>query len=245
MTPAIGITCSTIVLGDMAGVSRFAIPAYYAECVEEAGGLPVILPNLKAESAAAHLARVDGLVLSGGVDIDPFRYGQEPMPDLGKVDQVRDAFEIELVRGARAAGTPVLAICRGIQVMNVAFGGTLLQHIPKQVKNPSRHDQKTIQPDADAHGLRIEPGTRLHAIAGVEETRVNTFHHQAVDRVADGFVVSARALDGVVEGIEDPDHPHLVGVQWHPERRPADELTRKLFASVVEAARQAARSGAR
>lgn len=244
MTPVIGITCSSLVLADLGGAARFSLPSYYVRCVADAGGLPLILPHVAAESAAAYLARVDGLVLSGGVDVDPDHYGQEPMPDLGKVDLARDAFEIELMRGAREAGTPTLAICRGIQVMNVAFGGTLLQHIPAQVDGAHRHDQQTIQPDAVGHGLVIEAGTRLHEIAGLERTRVNSFHHQAVDRVAEGFVVSARALDGVIEGLEDPAHPYCLGVQWHPERRPEDPLTRALFRSAVEAAARAAGTGA-
>lgn len=245
MTPVIGISCSTITSGDETGARRFSLPAYYVQCVVDAGGLPLLLPSLPPDTAAAYLARIDGLLLSGGVDIDPIHYGQEPAPKLGLVDPVRDEFEMALMKGARDAGMPVLAICRGIQLMNVAFGGTLIQDIPSSVKVPSKHDQDTLQPDALGHSVDIESGTRLHEIAGVERTRVNTFHHQAVDRVAEGFVVSARSLDGVIEGLEDPSHPYCIGVQWHPERRSEDAMTRRLFRSVVEAAAQAAGTGAR
>lgn len=237
MTPVIGITCSTLVLTGMRGVPRFALVHHYVDCVIAAGGLPLLLPNVGPTHVEAYLARIDGLVLSGGLDVDPIHYGQEPHPDLGQIDQVRDEFEIEVVRQARAAEIPMLAICRGIQVLNVACGGTLLQHIPAQVEKPLRHEQRAIRQDALSHGLEIEPGTRLHEIAGMSRVRVNTFHHQAPDDVPAPFVVSARAPDGVIEGIEDPTHPYCVGVQWHPERRPGDPLTRALFASFVDAAR--------
>lgn len=244
MTPVIGITCSTLVLRDMRGVSRFALSNYYVRCVTEAGGLPLMLPNVHPETAMSYLSRLDGLILSGGLDVDPIFYDQEPLPDLGKVDQVRDAFELELSKSARDQGIPMLAICRGVQVMNVAFGGTLLQHIPTQVDGALRHDQDTIRSDAVSHSVDIVPGTHLHEIAGTVRTRVNSFHHQSVDQPAEGFEVSARALDGVIEGIEDPQHPFCVGVQWHPERRPNDELTQGLFEGLVGAATKAARAGA-
>jgi putative glutamine amidotransferase len=240
MTPVIGITCSTLVLQGMRGVSRFALSNYYVRCVTEAGGLPLLLPNVAPETAAAYLARVDGLVFSGGLDVDPIFFGEEPLPDLGQVDQVRDAFELELIKGAKEAGIPVLAICRGIQVMNVAFGGNLLQDVPSQVTGALKHEQSAIRKDAVSHSLE---GTHLHEIAGSDRTRVNSFHHQAVDRVAEGFKVSARTLDGVIEGIEDPEHPFCLGVQWHPERRPRDPFTRGLFRSLVEAAKVTAQAG--
>jgi len=243
-TPVIGITGSTLVLEGMRGVSRFALSNYYVRCVTEAGGLPLILPNVAPEVAPAYLSRLDGLIMSGGLDVDPIFYGQEPQPDLGKVDQVRDAFELELVKGAREQGIPVLAICRGLQVMNVAFGGTLLQHIPAQVANALKHEQEAVRRDALSHSVDTVQGTRLHALAGSDRMRVNTFHHQSCDDMAAGFVVSARALDGVIEAIEDPQHPFFVGVQWHPERRPMDDLTKSLFRGLVEASRCAAEAGA-
>lgn len=243
-TPVIGITASTLVLAGMRGVSRFALSNYYVRCVTEAGGLPIILPNVTPDTGVSYLSRLDGLVMSGGLDVDPIFYDQEPMPDLGQVDQVRDAFELELVKGAKEQGIPLLTICRGTQVMNVAFGGTLLQHIPGQVEGALKHEQDAIRRDALAHTVDIVPGTKLHELAGTDKMRVNTFHHQACEEVADGFIVSARAMDGVIEAIEDPDHPFCVGVQWHPERRPMDELTRSLFSGLVVASRAVAQAGA-
>ncbi len=242
-TPVIGISCSTLVLPDMRSVSRFALSRYYVQCVTEAGGLPLLIPNMAPEMAGAYLTRMDGLVLSGGLDVDPHYYGEEPLPDLGKIDIVRDEFELELVKVVKEAGVPILAICRGIQVMNVAFGGTLIQHIPAQVEGALKHEQSAIRDDAVSQSIDIVEGSQLHEIAGTTRTRVNSFHHQSVKRVAEGFQVTATTLDGVIEGIEDPNHPYCVGVQWHPERRPHDPLTQGLFASHVEAARAAARAG--
>jgi len=243
MTPVIGISCSTLVLPDMRSSPRFALARYYTSCVVEAGGLPLLLPSLDPEAAAAFLTRIDGLVLSGGLDVDPARYGQEPHPRLGLIDAPRDAFELELARGAREQGMPVFAICRGIQVVNVAFGGTLLQHIPHQVTGAVKHDHEGLYDDGLGHSIEIVPGTRLFAAAGAGRVRVNSLHHQAVDEPAPGFSVSARAPDGVIEAMEDAAQPFFVGVQWHPERRPADPLTRALFRDFVAAARVAARAG--
>jgi putative glutamine amidotransferase len=239
MVPVIGLTCSTLIVPDMRTVPRFAVVHHYVDCVRAAGGLPVAIPSVEPETADAFLGTVDGLVLTGGLDVDPLHYGQEPDPDLGKVDTQRDEFELALVRAAHARRVPVLGVCRGLQVMNVALGGTLHQHIPTAIERPVRHEQEAVQPDAMSHGIDIEPGTRLHRAAGTTKTRVNTFHHQAADRVADGLVVTARAPDGVIEGLEDPGHPWCVAVQWHPERRPDDPLSRALFSGLVAAARAA------
>ena len=244
MTPVIGISVSTLMLPGTRGVRRFAIPDYYARCVVEAGGLPILFPNVSPVSAASYLARVDGLILSGGIDVDPELFGEEPHPNLGEVDPDRDWFEVALVRGARDAGMPILAICRGAQVMNVAFGGTLIQDIPTQVEGALMHEQKALRHDATCHGLNIEPGTHLHEVAGSTRVRVNSFHHQGLGRLAEGFRITARSLDGVIEAIEDPRHPFCVGVQWHPERTPECELTKHLFGAVVEAASVVARAGA-
>lgn len=241
-TPVIGITCSTVELADMPGVARNALPEHYVRCVIEAGGLPLILPNVAPEAAISYLARIDGLVMSGGWDMDPISYGQEPHAYLGMMDPARDLFELELVKGAREEGLPVLAICRGIQVMNVAFGGTLIQHISAAVDGSFKHEQQAVQSDALGHSIDVAPGSRLAALASAERLRVNSFHHQSVDRLAEGFHISARALDGVTEAIEDPAHPFCLGVQWHPERRPNDPLTKDLFSGLLDAAREVARS---
>ena len=236
MTPVIGISASTLIVEKMRGVHRFALSNDYIRCVTEAGGLPLILPNVAPDAAAGYLDCLDGLILSGGLDVDPMFYDQDPMPDLGLVDQVRDTFELALARGARERGMPLLAVCRGLQVMNVASGGSLLQHIPGQIEGAIKHDQEAIRRDALSHNIAIEPNTRLAELAGAERARVNTFHHQACDAIAEGFVISARAPDGVIEALEDPSHPFCLGVQWHPERCGDDPLSRRLFAALVEAA---------
>ena len=245
MTPVIGITCSTLMLPGTRGVRRFAIPDYYPRCAMEAGGLPLLFPTIGEEYAASYLARIDGLLLSGGVDVDPVRYDEDPRPELGEVDEERDSFEMALARGAKEQGIPILAICRGVQVLNVACGGTLIQDIRSQVDGALQHDQKALRHSAKSHGIVIEEDTHLHQIAGTTRVRVNSFHHQSVDEVAEGFEVTARAPDGVVEAIEDPNHPFCVGVQWHPERMPADQLTEAIFTRFMQAAAQAARAGAR
>ncbi len=245
MKPVIGMSCSTLVLTGMRGVPRHALSEMYVACVNDAGGLPFMLPNVAPDYAAAYLSRIDGLLMSGGLDVDPMFYDQEPRREMGKMDRVRDIFELALMRGAIEAGIPILAICRGIQVLNVACGGTLIQDIPSQVEGAIKHEQDALRQDAVGHAVDIEAGSKLAEIVGNTRVRVNSFHHQAVDRVAEGFVVTARTADGVIEGIEDPKHPYCVGVQWHPERLPAETSTQNLFSSFVEAARAAAQAGTR
>ncbi|MFM8979366.1 MAG: gamma-glutamyl-gamma-aminobutyrate hydrolase family protein [Planctomycetia bacterium] len=239
MRPLIGITTSTHVCSDQGpqGLKRFALPAYYVARVEEAGGLPLLLPNAAAGEADAYVARLDGLLLSGGVDVDPQAYGAEPHPRLGEVDPARDAFELALVRAAREARRPIFAICRGMQLANVAFGGTLVQDIPSEVPGAFRHSQSTTDMEATSHRVALEPGTGLSRLAGADEVRVNSFHHQSVARVAPGFRVTARAGDGVIEAMEHVEGPFFQCVQWHPERLVRDTLTGTLFSTFIEAAR--------
>ncbi len=239
MRPLIGITTSTQVSDDPTrlGLRRYALPAYYVARIEEAGGLPVLLPNVLGEQAAGYVARLDGLVLSGGVDVEPDCYGAQPHAKLGEVDRARDKFEIAAVKAARAAGLPILAICRGMQLTNVAFGGTLVQDIPSQVEGAFQHEQHTTDIEQPGHAVSFEAGTVLHTLAGVAQTRVNSSHHQAVARMAEGFRVTAKAGDGVIEAMEHLQAPFFQCVQWHPERLVADALTRALFAAFLEAAR--------
>ena len=239
MRPFIGITTSTQVSDDPTrlGLRRYALPAYYVARIEEAGGLPVLLPNVPGEQAAGYMERLDGLVLSGGVDVDPDCYGAQPHAKLGEVDRARDRFEIAAVKAARSAGLPILAICRGMQLTNVAFGGTLVQDIPSQVERAFQHEQSTTDIEQHSHGVALEVGTTLRALAGVAQARVNSSHHQAVERMAEGFRVTAKAGDGVIEAMEHTSGPFFQCVQWHPERLVGDALTRALFTSFVDAAR--------
>jgi putative glutamine amidotransferase len=170
---------------------------------------------------------LDGLVLAGGTDINPARYGQQPAPETDRPDDQRDEVETRLLQDALAQGIPVLAICRGMQLFNVVHGGTLIQHLPG-------HQLK--QRDDIVHTVRVTPGTRLAAILGHGEHAVNSRHHQAVDRPGDGLIVSAIAPDGVIEALEKPGDSFAVAVQWHPEDRIlASAADRKLFEAFAEA----------
>jgi putative glutamine amidotransferase len=188
----------------------------YVGSVEETGGLPFILAPGKPEDAPAFLDRLDALLLSGGSDIDPELYGRARHPKLGKVIRERDDFELALCREALRRDLPILAICRGQQVLNVATGGTLVQDLPSDLGSMD-HDPRRQRWQV-AHEVRVVPGTQLRQILGRETVSVNSFHHQAVENTGNGVVVSARAAkDDVVEGIEIPDRHFVVGVQWHPE----------------------------
>jgi putative glutamine amidotransferase len=189
----------------------------YALALTAAGAVPLVAPNVDAELADAYAARADGLLLTGGVDIDPHLFGARPDRDLGSVDRRRDAFELALYRAFRALGKPILGICRGIQLVNVAHGGNLHQHLPA-VPDTEQHLQKDFT-GAPLQRVALTPGSRLAGAFGKAELTVNSFHHQAVDRVGDGLEVAARSADGIVEALElaDPDEAFVVAVQWHPE----------------------------
>ncbi|MDR5694319.1 MAG: gamma-glutamyl-gamma-aminobutyrate hydrolase family protein [Armatimonadota bacterium] len=214
------------------------LPTPYIRAVEQGGGVEVVLltpaPGVHPERV---LDEIHGLLLPGGVDVHPRHYGQDPHPLLGQVDEERDALELFLIQEALRRDLPILAICRGIQVLNVAAGGTLFQDLSIAGVDAARH--RTTEPEwGIAHQLSIREGSLLQAIVGVREMGVNTFHHQAVDRVARGFVVTAQSEDGVVEAIESTKHRFVLGVQWHPERMVDHHpLQRKLFEAFLSAAR--------
>ena len=221
----------------------------YMEAVEAAGGEAVALvpdPKGGEQSPDAVLNRLDGLVLTGGNDIDPEVYGQPLRPDLGvELDLPRDAMEIPLARRALERDLPVFGICRGIQVMNVAAGGTLHQDIELAGFARGSHNQREISPrpadDTGVHAIAITPGSRLAAIVGGERIGVNTFHHQVIDHPAPQFAVVARSVEaqgaGVIEAVEARGKAFALGVQWHPERMWKTALeSARLFRALVEAA---------
>ena len=187
----------------------------YAQAVLAEGGLPMLAAVVDAAAAPEFVARADALLLSGGVDIDPARFDQPPQPDLGVVDPERDAFEIALYRAARAASKPVLGICRGIQLINVAEGGSLHQHLPALGRGV-QHSQadKGGQPH---HRVTLAEGSALRAGFGAEAGFVNSFHHQGLDRLGENLRAVAHAEDGLVEAVEATAGAWLLGVQWHPE----------------------------
>ena len=213
----------------------------YKHAVLNAGG-EVRVVDSGADVAAA-LDGVHGLLLSGGEDVDPARYGEQRVPALGKVSEARDAFEIALVQDARRRGLPILGICRGIQMMNVAFGGSLVQDIPSQLPGALPHSFKVpeFQPFHLAHDLWIENDTLLgrlmrESLSDTDACVVNSRHHQAVKRIAEGFFASATAPDGVIEAIEDPAARFCLGVQWHPENFWRTGEFRPIFEGFLEAA---------
>ncbi|MFB7260226.1 gamma-glutamyl-gamma-aminobutyrate hydrolase family protein [Streptomyces nojiriensis] len=199
------------------------VPTGYYELVQAAGGAAVLLPPDEPGSAAEVLSRVDGLVVAGGPDLDPVHYGAARDSRTGAPATVRDHWELALIAAALEADLPLLGICRGMQALNVALGGTLTQHIDGHFETPGA---------ISWHPVRPVPGTRYAELVP-EEAQVPTYHHQAVDRLGRGLVVSAHAVDGTVEAIEVPDPERWVlGVQWHPER---DKDTR-VMSALVEAA---------
>ena len=201
----------------------------YAQAVVSAGSIPLLIPALPAVPPEEVIARLDGLVLTGGGDVDPRRYGAVPSPLSGGIDEERDALEISLVRRAVEAGLPTLAICRGCQVLNVALGGTLIQDLP-EVTNLAH---LVAQPrSAIVHDVGVQQGSRLSAIVGSSSLGVNSIHHQAVERTAPELTAVGRADDGVVEAIEHPSLP-MLGVQWHPEDLLRKRAHRALFEWLV------------
>lgn len=236
MKPRIGITCAR----DAAAPESFALSCAYVQAVRRAGGLPLLLPAVGAVDGAEWERSLDGLLLSGGGDVDPELYGEEPLVENGRIDPEADAFEIALCRAFLERRKPVLGVCRGAQLLNVAAGGDLYQDLFRQAKTRLQHVQRAPRWHG-THRVRIAPGSLLAAVVGVESLRVNSFHHQAIRRVAPGFVASAQASDGIVEALERPGDRFTLGVQWHPEHL-RDPAAAAIFdAFVAAAAGEAAR----
>ncbi|MGI6064937.1 MAG: gamma-glutamyl-gamma-aminobutyrate hydrolase family protein [Bacillota bacterium] len=227
--PLIGVTCSEDYFND-----SFMVRNYYFKALEASGGVPVIIPSLVEKFSLEKLCTVlNGIILSGGADVDPCFFGEEPIKALGKITPLRDQFEISLAKEFFHKKKPILAICRGIQVLNIALGGTVYQDINSQVPNCLKHDQEAPKWYA-THQVSIDGDSKLGQILEVTNYRVNSFHHQAVRQPASGFLVSAQAEDGIIEGIEAPEHPFAIGVQWHPECNwHLDQAGRRLFHNFV------------
>ena len=218
----------------------------YFMAASEAGAAPVMIPLFVEDHDILREVydRLDGVILAGGVDMDPIAYGEARHPRLGRTDQARDIVELALARWAIADRKPILGLCRGSQVLNVAMGGTLWQDIEAQVPTAIKHDcfpNEGYARDFLAHEVSIAPGSRLHTAFDAVSVPVNSMHHQAVKTLAPSLYASALAPDGLVEAIESGTDHFLVGVQWHPEIfEDRDERTRRLFHDFVAAARQAA-----
>jgi putative glutamine amidotransferase len=214
---------------------EMALGLAYVSAVEEAGALPVVVTPLHADAIEPLLDRVNGLCISGGPDLDPSVYGEEPHEKLGPIEPEIDLFELTLVKAAVRRRMPVLAICRGAQVLNVARGGTLAQHLP-DLSRKIRHRQK--KPGSTVtHPVRLDPKSKTARIMGVEEAEVNSFHHQAVSTLGRGLRAVGWAPDDTVEAIEDPRRDFLIGVQWHLESLTALPEHAALFTAFNAASR--------
>ncbi len=236
MRPHIGIT-SGIDDANLVNIHK-----NYCLAVSEAGGIPVVLPSLYGgkETVAGWVkeitGRLDGLLLGGGGDIDPVYFEEEPLVETGQINAERDLFELSLARLALDLNLPVLAICRGMQVLNIVAGGDIWQDIHLGFKNPIKHFQQAPR-WYSTHTITVAGGSLLHDCLGRRLLRVNSFHHQAVRRIAPGFKVCARTVDGVVEGIESTLHDFVLGVQFHPEHLWEKEgLFLNLFRGFIEKA---------
>jgi putative glutamine amidotransferase len=217
--------------------TEMALGLKYLRAIELAGGLPVVLPPLENPAVNPLLDHLAGICLSGGPDLDPDSYGARAHPELGPVEPEVDRFELEVARLAWKRKLPVLAICRGAQALNVSRGGTLFQHLPDVEE--VRLDHRQSDPgDRPTHAVEIAPETLLAKLMGPGEAEVNSFHHQAVDRLGRGLDVVARSADGVVEGIEAPAREFVLGVQWHAEAIVQRPEQAALFEGLVDAARE-------
>lgn len=243
MRPLIALTTTTATAGDYR-VPQITLGAPYISAVEGMGGTGVLVTPAHDDGSIDRLLDlVAGVVLTGGEDVEPRHYGQDPHPKLGATNPARDEMELKVAAGALERRMPVLGICRGFQLLNVALGGTLYQDIPSQLGGDLTHEQ-TAAIGARWHSARVEPESRLNEIFGTTDLFINSFHHQAVHRLGDGLRAVAWAEDGVIEGAEAPDAPWIFGVQWHPERGEAEiqgdrrNPDRRLFYSFIQAARE-------
>jgi putative glutamine amidotransferase len=235
MKPRIGLTTTPAAVDDRR-VEQ--VNQAYVDAVVRAGGLPFVLPVLDPDDAEAALLALDGLLLTGGGDVEPSLYGALPVPEVYGLDPGRDSSEMALVRAAARAGLPVLGICRGSQVLNVALGGSLVQHVPAVtgVEHCLRDRAHEF-----VHRVRVDPGSILAGVAGGTDVPVNSLHHQAVERLGAGLRAVAWSEDGIIEGIESDDGANrFLAVQWHPELLAGHDAHERLFAWLLTEAGQPA-----
>lgn len=241
--PLIGVTTSEVRAAERVaqvpeGEPRgreMALGLPYLRGIEDAGGLPLVMPPLDEEAIEPLLDRLDGICLSGGPDLHPQAYDHDPHPELGPTEPDLDRFELAVARRADARELPILAICRGTQALNIVRGGVLHQHLPA-ISTEIGHRQQTAG-DQTSHPVSIDPESRLADVLGGSEIDVNSFHHQAIDRLGEGLVVSARAPDGTIEAVEDPSRRFVIGVQWHAETLTHRPYEAALFERFVDACR--------
>jgi putative glutamine amidotransferase len=241
MRPLIGITCSREVGGAWGLYSRGHFMDYtyddYSRAIHSCGGAPILIPVAQnRDSLGTVLDRSDGLLLSGGPDINPKFYREEPISGLGEIDEALDRMELEATKMALDRGVPIFAVCRGIQVLNVALGGTLYQDIANQVRESINHTQRADK-SINTHSIKIERKTLLYDLFKTGKIWVNGKHHQAIKDLAPGLNISARASDGIIEAVEITENKFTLGVQWHPEGSwEVDPYSKRLFRAFVQAA---------
>lgn len=224
--PVIGVTCDEVIVDS---VKYWRVREEYSRSIVGSGGLAVCLPTSEGEGCVEELMRfLDGLMLSGGGDLDPRIYGMEPQAVIRNPSPKRDEWEISLVNAAIEAGKPLLAICRGVQVLNVALGGTLHQEI-SSLNTGIGHEGEGC-----SHFVDLAGPSRLRRIVGLDGLRVNSSHHQAIDQLGHDLVVVGRSRDGLIEAVEHRDRPFVIGVQWHPERSyEVDPASRSIFRAFI------------
>lgn len=239
--PIIGISTSVLVDegGGFPGYERIYVNKDYVSSVISAGAVPLMIPmDATEENLRQTLELVDGMIFSGGHDIAPIRYGEEPHQKLQEICPERDDFDFLLYRLAKEHSLPILGICRGFQLMNVSEGGKLYQDLSLKNTESLKHSQGH-GPGIPTHTVKVEPGSKFYKILGKEEIRVNSFHHQAVKSTSENVAISGKALDNVVEAIELKNYPFGLGVQFHPEMLQAkEEDMKKIFAALVSAAKE-------
>jgi putative glutamine amidotransferase len=241
-TPIVAVTSSSKSAASAAKYSRVRVNEAYVRAVQDAGLVPLVVPpTLSTDEARAVVPRVAGLLLTGGEDVDPRCYGADRHPATQRPHLGRDATELALVDAARAHHLPVLAICRGLQLLNVALGGTLVQDLELQRPGGLEHARERARSQR-VHPVAVVAGSRLARAVGVAQMEVNTLHHQAIDRVAASLCVTARAPDDVVEAVESVDDWWALGVQWHPEELVHDPQPwdRAIFTAFADACRASA-----
>lgn len=243
--PLIGVTTSEVRRAETVEATpegepprhEMALGLTYLRALEAAGGLPVVIPPLDLDAIEPLLDRLSGICLSGGPDLDPHAYGAEPHERLGPTWPDLDRFELAIAARADAREIPLLAICRGTQALNVVRGGTLIQHIPDLDGTLEKVEHRQRVPGNEAsHRVRIDPDSHLAVTIDASDVEVNSFHHQAIDRIGDDLYATAWAEDGTIEAVEDPSRDFLIGVQWHAELLTERREESELFRSFVEAA---------
>lgn len=233
--PLIGITLDSEEPGGYSKMPWYALRQNYCEAVAKAGGAPIALPH-EPDLVPAYLEAIQGLVVTGGAfDVDPALFGDSARHATVKLKTKRTQFELAIAQGALKLGMPVLGICGGQQLLNVALGGTLIQHIPDEVAGALAHEQPNPRTEP-GHDVAVTPGTHLAAICKSASIPVNSAHHQAVKKLGQGLVVNAMAADGVIEGFEYPGKRFVIGVQWHPEYE-ISQADANLFTAFIEACR--------